>query len=110
MTMGRLGATALILAASTAAAMAGEASPICSRPAVLAEIREALREAGRPIVFDPVPVAELSDTSGRLVTCAAQVHVTGYDSERYGQVPLQVPFVVRYALELRRNGIFLRLL
>ncbi len=58
MTMGRLGAAALILAASATAAMAGEPPPICSRPAVLAEIREALRQAGRPIVFDPVPVAE----------------------------------------------------
>lgn len=106
--MRRLALLALLLP-GPAAATAGEAwPPVCARPAVLERVGEVLREAGRPMALEPAPIGEASTGPGRVMRCAARGRRLGYDTSRYGPWPVQESLVIRYTLELRRNGIFLR--
>ena len=101
----------LLLAALVAAAGAARAdddgSPVCGRPAVIERVQAMLRRAGRPLLLDPL-AGELSGGPGPTVHCAINGHMPTYDTNHHGMQPIDASFVVRYALELRRNGIFLR--
>lgn len=91
------------------AALAGDLPPpVCARPAVLERVGELLRQAGRPMALEPVPIGEVSTGPGRLVSCAVRGHVLAYDTNRYAMLPVEQRRVIRYTLELRRNGIFVR--
>ena len=83
--------------------------PVCGTPAVLEQVADALRTAGRPLALDETSVGEVSAGTGRLVQCAVRGQVVGYDTVRDGARPIHAVFVVRYALELRANGIFVTL-
>lgn len=103
-----LGGTSVALAGAGAARAGDMPTPLCGRPAVLEQVGAVLAQAGRRIVLDPYPVGEVSTAPSRLVACAVRGRVVAYDTPRYGTMPVEDIFVVRYTLELRRHGIFLR--
>jgi hypothetical protein len=91
-------------------AYAGEVQkPVCAERRVLDQVADMLRQAGRPMRLQTASVGELSPGTERLVHCAVRGQMLGYDTIHHGMQPLDALFVVRYALELRQNGIFLRL-
>ncbi len=102
---------AVVLLATGSAAMAGEFDDplVCRREAVLARVTALLRQAGRPLALDPATAGEQSAGTARVVSCAVQGHLLGYETNRNAIQPIDTLFVVRYSLELRQNGIFLRL-
>ncbi len=108
--MMRLGVlTALVaLIALPREAAAEVARPVCGSPAVLERLAALLHEAGRPMVLDEA-AGEISAGTSRLVHCAVRGQMLGYDTNQHGMQPINATFVVRYALELRQNGIFLHL-
>ncbi len=83
--------------------------PICAKPTVLHQVDSMLRQAGRPMRLWPMPIGEISTEPTRIVHCAARGQMLGYDTNRYGTQPINDVFVVHYTLELRHNGIFIRL-
>lgn len=100
----------LLAVAALPMARAGEAAgPVCARPAVLERVGTLLSEAGRKVRLDARTTGELSTGTGRVVHCAVRGRVLGYDTLHYGMQPIDDSFVVQYTLELRQNGIFLRL-
>jgi hypothetical protein len=89
------------------AAVAGRLPPpVCAQPAVLERVGEILRHAGRPMRLDPSPIGEVSTGPGALVYCAVRGQALAYDTNRYAMLPVEQRLVIRYTLELRRNGIF----
>ena len=92
-------------AAGPASAADGRArAPACSQPDVLRIVAERLSRAGQPVVLEEDGVGELSDGTNR-VRCAVRVHTTVYDTSQPGGRFDRV-YVYQYALELRRNGVF----
>lgn len=83
--------------------------PVCARPAVLTQVDTMLRKAGRPMRLWPLPIGETSVETSPIVHCAVRGQMLGYDTNRYGMQPVNEVFVVHYTLELRHNGIFIRL-
>lgn len=102
----RLGLTLSML---LAAAPAWADGPVCAQRPVLERLHETLREAGRKVAIVPGSVGEFSAGLDRVVHCAARGTVLGYDTAHYGPRPIETVLVIRYALDLRQNGIFLRL-
>ena len=86
--------------------------PICGDPGVLRQVDETLRARGQNLVIDASPVGETSSDPARpfppLAQCAARGHTIGYDTNRYGASPVYEPFTVRYTVEMRHNGLFVR--
>lgn len=98
--------------------------PVCAEPGVLRQLHETIRARGRPMVFDIPPVGETStgpalrrgmpagsDQSldmAPLAHCAVRGHTVGYDTNRYGASPVHEPFIVRYTVEQRHNGLFVQ--
>jgi len=80
--------------------------PVCGRPGVLRQLTFELRRAGRPLYLEASPIGQVSD--GKVIHCAVRAHAVAYDTNHYGSLALDQVAVVQYALELRRNGIFLR--
>ncbi len=105
--MKRIGMLAALLAMPHMAAAELD-RPVCSRQGVMERLEAMLRAAGRPMLLDPV-AGEISAGTGRLVHCAVRGQILGYDTNQHGMQPIDAIFVVRYALELRQNGIFLHL-
>ena len=83
--------------------------PVCARPAVLDRLAALLYQAGRPMRLEPAPIGEISTEPSPIVHCAARGQMLGYDTTRYRTQPIDALFVVHYTLELRHNGIFIRL-
>ena len=102
---------AFALVAVSWSAMAAEANDpfVCRRDSVLDRVSALLRQAGRPMALDRNTVGEHSAGSGRLISCAIEGHLLGYETKIDGIHPVDTVFVVRYSLELRQNGIFLRI-
>lgn len=107
MTRGTL-AAALALAALPALADERPES-VCREARVLERLATMLHQAGRSLVLDPASVGESAAGAGRVVSCAVRGHMTSYETNRQGMQPIDAIFVVHYTLELRQNGIFLRL-
>lgn len=106
--MSRIGLLAAsITGLSLHAAQAWEV-PVCGRPAVIERVETLLGQSGRLIRLNPA-VGERSVGTDRLVHCAMQGHIQGYDTDQTGMQPINATFVVRYTLELRQNGIFLQI-
>lgn len=101
-------AAAFALLGSQAAVAGRLPPPVCARPAVLERVGEILRQAGRPMLLDPSPIGEVSTGPGRLVYCSVRGQAVAYDTNRYATGWVEERLVIRYTLELRRNGIFVR--
>ena len=83
-------------------------TPVCASAAVVDQLSTLLARAGRPVELDARSVGEVSIGRDRLVHCAIRAQRPGYDTNLHGMQPLDGTFVVQYTLELRQNGIFLR--
>lgn len=81
--------------------------PVCAQPEVLQLLSERMRHAGRGQLVEPGSINERPGSRPGLVHCAARVEVATYDITRFGSVPVITVNVVQYAVELRRNGVFL---
>ncbi|RZK91380.1 MAG: hypothetical protein EOO66_12145 [Methylobacterium sp.] len=98
--------------------------PVCAQPDVLRQVYETIRKQGQKLVLEAPPVGEVSiaanldgaksrspdDALDRppLAQCAVRGHTIGYDTNRYGASPVHESFTVRYTVELRRNGVFVK--
>ena len=84
---------------------------------MLQQVDEMIRARGQALVLDVPPVGEISTSPAPspvrngppLAHCAVRGHTVGYDTNRYGASPVYEPFIVRYTVELRRNGMFVRI-
>lgn len=98
--------------------------PVCAEPGVLRQVYETVRKQGQRLVLEAPPVGEVSTgiTPSQplpgspdqavdhppLAQCAVRGHTIGYDTNRYGASPVHESFIVRYTVELRRNGLFVK--
>lgn len=98
--------------------------PVCAQPDVLRQVYETVRKQGQNLVLEAPPVGEVSiaidpermksrspdEALDRppLAQCAVRGHTIGYDTNRYGASPVHESFIVRYTVELRRNGLFVK--
>ena len=98
--------------------------PVCAQPDVLRQVHETIRKQGQNLVLEAPPVGENSITTDvdqvksrspddpldrpPLAQCAVRGHTIGYDTNRYGASPVHESFIVRYTVELRRNGLFVK--
>lgn len=94
--------------------------PVCAEPGVLRQVDETVRRRGQALVLDVPPVGEESTGPGLgrsvqggpdqppLAHCAVRGHTVAYDTNRYGASPVHEPFIVRYTVELRHNGLFVQ--
>lgn len=99
--------------------------PVCAQPGVLRQVYETVRKQGQDLVLEAPPVGEVSTgielqqvTAGSpdqgkdlppLAQCAVRGHTVGYDTNRYGASPVHESFTVRYTVELRHNGLFVKI-
>lgn len=98
--------------------------PVCAQPDVLRQVSETIRKQGQNLVLEAPPVGEISIAADPdqiksrlsdealnrppLAQCAVRGHTIGYDTNRYGASPVHESFIVRYTVELRRNGLFVK--
>ncbi len=76
-----------------------------------------IRAQGQALVLEAPSVGEVSmppapslvPNGPPLAHCAVRGHTVGYDTNRYGTSPVYEPFIVRYTVELRHNGMFVRI-
>jgi hypothetical protein len=81
---------------------------------VLRQVDEIIRARGQAMVLDAPPVGEVSTgpvvtrpaASPPLAHCSVRGHILAYDTNRYGALPVNEPFIVRYTVELRSHGLF----
>lgn len=101
--------TAIFLVATTLAASAAPdvATPVCAQANVLELVRNRLKHAGQPGFLEAGSIGQMPSGRDDLVYCAVRVHTVEYATPSLGPVQTDVVRVYRYALELRRNGIFL---
>ncbi len=91
--------------------------PVCAQPDVLRQVYENVHKRGQVLVLEAPPVNEVSTGTALdltpdhppLAQCAVRGHTLGYDTNRYGASPVHESFILRYAVELRRNGMFVKL-
>ncbi len=107
--MRRPALTAALLLAAVVPAAAGTdlPTPVCAQSEVLQLVREQLQHAGQPGVLEADSVGQVASGRDNLVYCAVRIHTVAYDTPRAGPLPIDVVSVYQYALELRRNGVFL---
>ena len=112
----RLAFAALMVMGGVAHAAELPPPPVCSDPGVLQRLDELIRVQGQPLRLEVLPIGELSTARPGaasvyppLAHCAVRGHTTGYDTNRYGMTPVNEPFIVKYTIELRRNGLFVSL-
>ncbi len=110
--MQRLVVAGLLAAGVQACAPTPPPAPLCGDAGVLRQVDETLRARGRAMVIEAPPVGEVSTdpaaASPPLAHCAVRGHIVGYDTNRYGASPVYEPFIVKYTVEMRRNGLFVR--
>ena len=86
--------------------------PVCGDAGVLRQVDEIIRARGQTMALDLPLVGEVSTNPGAafppLAHCAVRGHTIGYDTTRFGASPVNEPFIVRYTVELRHNGMFVR--
>ncbi len=79
--------------------------PVCGSPDVLAVVAEMLHRTGQAIIIDTA-AAEAPAAQPGVVRCAVRVHTLFHDTNRFGPVAADQVRTYRYAITLRKNGIF----
>lgn len=89
--------------------------PVCAAPGVLRQVDETIHRRGQALVLEAPPVGEVSTAMdprapdhSPLAQCAVRGHTVGYDTNRYGASPVYDSFIVKYTVELRHNGLFVK--
>ena len=102
-----LPALLLMLAGSPAHAAMEPPAAVCGQSRVLEAVQRRLSTAGQPVAIEEGSAGQIPGERPGIVYCAVRVHTAIYDTVRLGLVPADLVRVYQYALELRRNGIFL---
>ena len=97
----------LILISGTALAAGDPPAAVCGQARVLEAVAQRLRVAGQPVVVEAGSAGQVPGERPGIVYCAVRLHSAIYDTVRVGQTPVDVVRVYQYALEMRRNGVFL---
>lgn len=105
--MRALPALLLIVTGGTALAAGDPPAAVCGQARVLEAVAQRLRVAGQPVVVEAGSAGQVPGERPGIVYCAVRLHSAVYDTVRVGQLPVDVIQVYRYALEMRRNGVFL---
>jgi hypothetical protein len=106
----------LVGGAVPALAVSPPPPPVCGDAGVLRQVDEIIRARGQAMELETSSVGEVSSAARPevaasqppLAHCAVRGHTVGYDTNRYGATPVNEPFIVRYTIELRRNGMFVQ--
>ncbi len=99
----------LLLALLVAAPALGSEPPppACGQPRVLEAVEARLSRAGQRVAVEPGSAGQVPGLRRDVVYCAVRVRTAVYDTPRFGPRPAELVEEYRYALELRRNGVFL---
>jgi hypothetical protein len=94
-------------AATQAFGAINPAPAVCGQAHVLEAVQARLSRAGQPVEVEAGSAGQVPGARGDVVYCAVRVRTAVYDTPRLGVAPAVVVQDYRYALELRRNGVFL---
>ncbi len=86
-----------------------QAEPICALPEVMRALDIELQRHGIYGTMDDRSVGEITGPEGGTTSCAIRVVVRGYDTNTYGNRPIDRIEVRNYSVIHLRNGLMVRL-
>ena len=99
----------LLVLAALSVALPAWAEPLCALPEVLRALDTELQRHGIYGVLDDRSVGELTGPEGGTTSCAIRVAVRGYNTNTYGNRPIDRIEVRNYSVSHLRNGLMVRL-
>ena len=99
----------LLVLAALSVAVPARAEPLCALPEVLRALDTELQRHGIYGTLDDRSVGELTGPEGGTTSCAIRVVVRGYDTNTYGDRPIDRIEVRTYIVSHLRNGLMVRL-